>query len=74
MKSTFNFMLRSNHSLHLRPWLYQALLIIKLILSSVFYLPIYICRKFLKLRLDYYVVIAKYRNNSKMILLHTVLI
>jgi len=31
LKSTFNFILRSNHSLHLGPWFYQALLRTKLI-------------------------------------------
>ena len=65
LKSTFNFILRSNHSLHLGPWFYQALLRTKLIWFNVFYLHICIYRKFLKLRLDYYVSIAKYTNNSK---------
>jgi len=65
LKSAFNFILRSNNSLHLGLWFYQVLLIIKLILFNVFYLPICICRNCLKLRLDCYVVITKYINNSK---------
>jgi len=70
LKFTFNFILKSNNSLHFGLWFYQALRTIKLIWFSIFYLPICICKTFLKLRLECYVIIAKY----KMILLHTILI
>jgi len=65
LNSALNFISRSNHSLNLGLWFDQVFHTIKLIWFSIFYLNICICRNSLKLRLDCYVAIAKFINNSK---------
>ena len=61
LKSTFNFIKIKSFFAH---WsmVNQVLLTIKLIWFGAFYLPVCICRNFLKLRLDCYVAIAQYNK------------